>query len=61
VRRKLAIAAAAAALSLAGGACGEKDEPEVGTGPETTLPATTTPTATTPPATTTTPPAQKQP
>ena len=53
----------AAALAVAAPACGEKDEPVVGTGPETTTttPTATTPTATTPPATTTTTPAPVKP
>lgn len=65
MRRKAQIVLVAAALGVAGLGCGEKDEPQVGTGPETTLPATTptatAPTGTTPPATTTTAPAPDQP
>ena len=59
MRRRLQILLVAAALAAAGLACGEKEEPNAGSEPETatTAPTATTPTTTTPPATTTTAPA----
>jgi hypothetical protein len=61
MRRRLQIGLVAAALALAGVACGEKDEPGVVTTPEITVPATTAPAPTVPPATTTTAAPPKQP